>query len=420
MLRSSLGFHTMTLIILYKIEEIRRLIRHFLKYREDTELIELYQIDGKGNYSIYKSPSGSTFFLPLHLEIRYIDNKDRGIKWELRCNNCDSEFKSYFIKTTINPKIPGGIYGYITAATYDDMEAAITNFNLESKRISPLLKSFEFYKITRVDYCITFDLNELASGCSPDRIMKLIRRGDIPPYYKEYMEYDDIAHRMKPKSGSFYLMNPSANINCYSKLIALQNRSEDRESRGLPPIPKATLDSAHGIIRFEVQCKYHKTYTLSKRAETSGNYDYNKYESLLTYEMCTDAVGDYFNGVVGRGDWYTLQAAVRIIQSQHFNKQREKRLIDALQFVNQCRSLAKAKAFYRGNDLVDFKRTLKELSSLDINPVTIPKEWGIKHIPHLLYAYHDKVQQEKIEKQIIEFQAECLDEYMKKVGNLPA
>lgn len=184
-------------------------------------------------------------------------------------------------------------------------------------------------------------------------------------------------------------------------------------------IEEANLDSARGIIRFEVQCKYNKTYFLSRRAEASGNYDYNKYKSLLSHEMCNEVINRYFNKVIGKGDWHTRQNTIRMIESQHYNKQREKRLIDALKLVNQCRSLAKAKEIYQGSDSADFKRTLKELNGLNINSVTIPKEWNIKHIPNLLYAYYDKVQQEKDEKRMTEFQSECFDEYVKKHGHLP-
>lgn len=135
MLRSSLGFHTMTLILHLEMKELRRLIQHFLKYRENTKLIEIFQIDGTGNCSIYKPSSGS-LYLPLHLEIKCRDKEDRGIKWETKCNYWNDDFKSYSVETTINPKILGGIHDYITAATYDDMEAAITNFNLEAEKIS--------------------------------------------------------------------------------------------------------------------------------------------------------------------------------------------------------------------------------------------------------------------------------------------
>lgn len=95
------------------------------------------------------------------------------------------------------------MHDYITAATYNDMEAAIENFNLESEKISYVLRTFDCYRLDRIDYCINFSVNELTPGCNPEQIMTLIRRGDIPRYYEEWQEYSSISHRKK--TGSFPL-----------------------------------------------------------------------------------------------------------------------------------------------------------------------------------------------------------------------
>lgn len=46
MLRSSLGFHTMTLSLLMETRTVRSLIRDFKKYSRDTGLVQIYR-DGK-------------------------------------------------------------------------------------------------------------------------------------------------------------------------------------------------------------------------------------------------------------------------------------------------------------------------------------------------------------------------------------
>lgn len=416
--RSSLGFHTMTLSLTLKYHEIPKLISHFKQYSQKTGLIQIYHVDGKGKYTKYKT-AGNNTYLPTHLQISYYQ-EDRGIRWSIRYNNWSSSFKSYIVEVTINPKILGGINDYITAATYDDMETAIKKFNLESERISPLLKSFDDYSIKRVDYCINFALNELAPGCNPELIMNLIKRGNIPAHYKEWKKDDKTAHRMKSSLSSLYLMNPSANINCYIKHVELQERLCKNECKGYSLISQTTINEVQDIIRFEVQCKYHKIYVLSSRAEELGNHGYNKYGSFLSHEACNETINYYFKKIIGRGDWYTLQAAIHIIKTQHFNKQKENRLIRALHFVSQCRSLAKAKESYQNSDLKAFKRALQDLSSLNINPVTIPKEWGTKHIPNLLYTYYDKVQSEIQKKERQKLLFECLDGYIKEYGHLPA
>lgn len=153
---------------------------------------------------------------------------------------------------------------YITAATYQDMKIAVANFNHIIANISPLQKSFDCYELKRIDYCINFDLSELAPDCSPELIMNLIRRSNIPSYYNEWTKYDSTSHRSKSKPSSFYLVSKSVNINCYSKYMQLQERSLENEDKGYPPIPQSTLDAAK---------------TTSKRA------GYPRHPALLYYTM---------------------------------------------------------------------------------------------------------------------------------------
>lgn len=382
MIKSSLGFHTITLDMSLFQHSAQKLIMDFGKYSETTAL-KMYRLKEGKYITYYPSPN----YLPTDIKI-YFDGKDKGIHWHIYSD--DRYFGSvYIIEVTINPKILAGITDYLTAATYDDMNIAIANFNDESKKISSMLETFNKYRIKRVDYCINICLDEFIPTYDPELIMNLIKRSDIPSHYIEWMEYDDTSHRMKSRSESFYLKSKSVNINCYSKYLQLLKRSKKLEERGYDPIPQEIIDASHDIIRFEVQCKYYKTYALNKEAKNSGNECRNKYESLLDPLTCVEIVSDYYKRVVGKGDWYSLSEAVRIIQSKNFNSQKEKRYIDALKCVSKCRSLAKAKASYQDNDLIAFKKTLKELADLGINPVTIPREWNIKHIPNFIKAYFD-------------------------------
>lgn len=416
MLHSSLGFHTLTLFLFLTWKEMEQLLKDFKKYSKETGLIKIFTPDPPKKVRRKVIERGKARFIK-EVKANYtVDyyKADRGIEWTIRYNNWSTDFQSYIIEVTINPKILGGVEDYITAATYADMAKAITNFNLEAKSISPLLRHFGCYCIKRVDYCINFDLEEIMTISLPESVMNLIRRADIPPHYEEWKKKRDKSHEKKSDPASFYLTNESLHINCYSKYMQLQNLSEERVKKGLDPIPQEWLDAARNIIRFEVQCKYRKTYALSAKAMESGNLDFNKYESLLIDDACHDAINYYFNKVIGKGDWYTLQAATRKIEACNFNKQHEQRLIEALQLVNRCRSVATAKASYQGRDLETFKQTSKELSRLGINPVTIPKEWGVKHIPNLLYTYYDLAAEERQAKFESEARFEMLDGFMSK------
>ena len=380
-MRSSLGFHTLTLIMHMAEKEARQLLIHLKKYSQKTGRIKIYPVNGKRSYKI-------DYYL-----------EDIGITWLIRYNNWSKDFKNYIVEVTINPKILSGITDYITAATINDMPAAIANFDLEAKRISPILRHFGCYTLTRIDYCINFDLVELGVTCGPERIMELIRKANIPTHYEEWKEYNQTSHRMESNPASFYLISDSVNINCYSKHMQLMKRSQERVDAGLSPISQTTLDAARNIIRFEIQCKYQKAYALTQKAIRNGNHDPNKHITLLSYDVCADIINGYFRKIVTNGDWYTLQGAINKIRCRGYNSQKEARLIKALQTVNQCRSLAKAEALYQGSDLDAFKRTLTDLSALHINPVTIPKEWGVKQIPNLLNAYYDARHRENNKQQ---------------------
>ena len=70
-----------------------------------------------------------------------------------------------------------------------------------------------------------------------------------------------------------------------------------------------------------------------------------------------------------------------------------------LLFCLYCRRyviIDKAKSKLLGVDLKDFKRSLKDLDDILVNPVTIPRDWGIDYIPNLLRAYFDEIMEEQV------------------------
>lgn len=391
MLRSTIGVHTMSIFLQRSRSEMETLVKHFCKYRERTKTIRMFipqrSSSGKeAKYSEY-SPrySNGHLILPSVLKIIY-PGKDCGISWKLRCEK-NNAFKSYWVEAKINPKILGGTQDYISAAIYDDLLQAIPKFDLMVKNISPLLRTFACYKPNRIDYCANLALRELAPGCPSDMVMKLIQRADVPPDYEPKMEYSETSHRKGLVQNSLYLECESTNINCYEKLVELQKRNRKDEESG--PITQEVLEEARDIIRFEVQCLYPRTRKLCQQAKIIGLQGIDIYKHLFDYKTFLKVINAYYKNTIGRGDWFTLSAAEEKIESKSYNSQKEDRLRNALREVNQCRSLSKAKAKYQGDDLEAFKRTLKDLADIGINPVTIPREWGIAHIPNLMRTFND-------------------------------
>ena len=110
---------------------MHELISDFKKYSKETGEIKMFLCDKKGNPIEYKNTSR---YAPLKLIIQYYKD-NHGIEWSVDSYTNYAGFLTYKVSVKINPKILGGVHDYITAATYNDMEAAIENFNLESEKI---------------------------------------------------------------------------------------------------------------------------------------------------------------------------------------------------------------------------------------------------------------------------------------------
>lgn len=107
-----------------------------------------------------------------------------------------------------------------------------------------------------------------------------------------------------------------------------------------------------------------------------------------------------------------MDDARSIVETYNFRRDKEERLIYALEMVNESRGIEKAKTKMYGPDLDDFKRSLKDLDNMLINPVTIPRRWNIRYIPNPLRSYYDALYEEELVP-VSEYQArKHIDEFL--------
>lgn len=383
-----------------------------------------------------KDPSGR------HYKIVYLGQK-KGITWRIRFSSKgffkNGEYITCSIKAIINPKILTEEKTYIVAADERYLEDVQRIFNREAEKISPVLRRFENYSLNRIDYCINFDVSELKfdypeefENKFPEMIMALIKQGNISRHFTE--EYND-------EKFQFYLRSDSMVINCYWKYDDLRRNFPDCKDLG----------DSFNIIRFEVQYKYPKIQSdLAKMKKEQGYrnsaildelkkqgfYDFPENEDnmdrlkflqlmkmletlyrkesrvmkgMLSDENCSEAIDKYYYKVIKKGDYYTFDAARRIIEEKVSRWEKVVRLTETLKMISDHGGIAKAKSTLQDEKLEEFRRSLRELSHLRINPVTIPKEWGIDHIPNLLDNYYamlveeqDKKREEEMDRQILE------------------
>lgn len=400
--------------------EADMLFDDFIRYRDRTGEIFMeskkYDIDPMGR----------------HIMIKYID-QHKGIIWKIRFSNkgfiINGKAVSCSIKAIINPKILTGEKSYIIAADAGYLEEIEKAFNKEAEKISSILKRFNYYSLNRFDYCINFDVSELKFNCSleiiekiPKKMMELIKFGDIPDKFSE--EYKD--------HFQFYLKSKSIVINCYWKYEDLLNNYPDCND----------LEKSYDIIRFEVQYRYPKARTVMSEikkeyasvrsgimARLNEQIAYDSYENpdrldklklrqssellnvtaseetvILMYMMsddkCAEVIKNYFHKTIKPGSYYTFNRAKRIIEDKVGKWEKIIRLTDTMKLISSSGGIAKAKAGIHGKDLEDFRRSLRDLADLGINPVTIPEEWGITYMPNLLDAYYDKISEEEAKERL--------------------
>lgn len=107
MLRSSLGFHTMSISLRLTRKEIEQLIKHLHNYCKRTGNIRMLIVNklpnGQKDYKEYSPKfSGTSLILPRKLEIFFSD-ENRGIKWIIKSDRRSEFYKEYGIEATINP-----------------------------------------------------------------------------------------------------------------------------------------------------------------------------------------------------------------------------------------------------------------------------------------------------------------------------
>ena len=85
--------------------------------------------------------------------------------------------------------------------------------------------------------------------------------------------------------------------------MQLQELSKQKIQHGKLPIPQTTLDAAYNIIRFKVQYKWFKLYSLSRKMQSITDHNFKKYKDLLSHVSCREAVSQYFNKTITGGDW---------------------------------------------------------------------------------------------------------------------
>lgn len=274
------------------------------------------------------------------------------------------------INITLNPKVLIEQYNSPHITNIDDIEIVKTEFNDYIQRIlgedmSSQLGSFDDWGCSRIDYAVDIIFGD------PQPYVKLLKRSDnINVFFTD---------RYRNKGGR-YLECKSTTVNFYPKKEEIE-KHKDRYS----DLSEEEIREMDNIIRFEIQCKSPKLNNIKKRF----GYEEKSVQNMLTAAHSQEIILYYYDKLIGEQDFYSLTEAEKIINVSDLTTRLKHKLIDILRLIAQTRSISNARDQYvNGVNLrqpskylkgkrATFNENLREIRKLGINPITIPRKWGL-------------------------------------------
>jgi len=266
------------------------------------------------------------------------------------------------------------ITGRKTIDVFDCSEESIyqlrTALPIAIKYISSILPTEERWTVSRIDYTVNL-FSEYVKQC-----IELAKKGRDPYRYKDFINLQ----------GSSYRQSKTVILNFYDKLDEVRKKIEPASPNGY------LLNEAENILRIEVQCLGNKKLKHIKdkfKLPTYANiYDY------LKSDIAKEIIFYYYKKVIGTGDYYSMNEAIKKIQDTQWSNRKKENVIKWLQLIAQARSVSRAREQFIAGTAIKNTQTLvkgtyntfinyiKSCEEIDLNPVTIPKDWKIKYIPN--------------------------------------
>ena len=297
--------------------------------------------------------------------------KDKGVNILLKSYECN-EFKYYEMSIILNPKRLLELNEYVDVARAEDLPLISREFkkvmlSLKNKFNEHCSDEFIFiyhnlinYKVKRIDYCVNVRFNDV------DKVIKLIKRGDIPHHFFEYTEYDKKSKRKKTCKDSFYLISKSRSItvNIYAKYNQMKKEKYYKN---------IDVSKAKGILRVEIQCRLHKITAIARAFNLDSQVIFN----LATNDIAKRIILYYLYHTIGFQDFIIFKKAKERINSYDgYTAKTKNKMLKILKLISEKRSMFAARQAY-GNDK-EFYKIVNKIKKLDINPITVPEAWDME------------------------------------------
>lgn len=252
-----------------------------------------------------------------------------------------------------------------------DVDELKFKFNQKIKEIHPRLPRLSEWSVRRIDYAVDIKTEYV------EEYIELFKQCDFPRRFEcKSKEYNPKQKRKTEKKGLFKLESNSVNINFY-----------DKENERLAVA--GNVQGCENILRLEIQCKRDKTDNIKRRKDCK--FPNKSPDHFFDSELSKKMILEYYDLIIGSGDYYKLDEAIKKVRAAS-----KDHLVNTLKLINQKSSAWKAReAFVKGfrltggtnksisgRDEATFKSHIRELASLGINPVTLPKRYKMDFLPN--------------------------------------
>lgn len=222
---------------------------------------------------------------------------------------------------------------------------------------------YEIFNFTDITTLNRIDFKQDIVTEHKDTYIKLIKKGSNN--YRALKQYN------KYKSSLYYNSN-STNINIYDK----EQQLIDADINNLVDINKYK-----NTIRFEVQLKRDKLYYIEHSdgicRELQNYFTKNDRDYYLNKNL---------KNIIYNGDYYNIYHSKKVLQEQCTNNMTDK-LIE-LQKQISVYGISQVK---QGYNQVTFRNYMNILQDAGVNPIPIPKNEGITHLPALFNFTNENI-----------------------------
>jgi len=262
------------------------------------------------------------------------------------------------INLVINPQtLISGVYTLeLFTCTADALQQLSERFNiaLDALGLRPFPPLLTWYP-RRVDYAADILTQDVA------HYVELGKRERRPRGFTDRVDLE----------GSTYPESRQVTLNFYNKCHQVES------DMYRVPAYAELLEDARNTFRVEVQCYQGKVKALRRKYGLPNT----QLGNFLDEQIARETILYYYGLMFGYQDFYSIQEAHRIVDTQAWRSDHKDRFKAWLRSVADADSFAAAREAFTGSSTT-LDNYMKDSRTINVNPITLPEEWGIPYLPN--------------------------------------